>query len=89
MFASKPCILFTPDFKDYIKKERSLVFDFNDLPFDRVYNFDELVFTIGNFNYKNYINKVNKFMNKINNFEEGNASKKIANIIDERMNYNE
>lgn len=89
MFASKPCILFTPDFKDYIKKERSLVFDFNELPFDRVYNFDELVFTIGNFNYKNYINKVNKFMNKINNFEEGNASKKIANIIDERMNYNE
>lgn len=87
MFAKKACLLYTPDYDEYIKKERKLAFDFDDLPFKRTYDIDELVNEIGNFNYNNYLKEIDKFNKKIKSYEDGFASKKIADVIDERIGF--
>ena len=85
MFARKACLLYTPDFDEYIKNERKLAFDFDELPFERANDIEQLIDAIIGFDYNNYLERINKFMDRIESYETGNASKKIADIIDERM----
>lgn len=85
MIANKPCILFTPDFEKYIKTERKLTFDFNEIPFKRTYNINELVNEILKFDYKKYKQKIELFNKKIGSYEKGTASSQIVDIIDERI----
>lgn len=85
MIAKKKCILYTPDFEEYIKSERKLVFDFNELPFKRTYNIEQLINEIINFDYEEYTKKISRFNKKIGSYEKGTASSQIADVIDERI----
>lgn len=81
MIAGKPCVLYTPDLKQYLRNERDLYFSFDELPFRKTTNIDELANTIKNFDMKDYLNKVKEFSKKIGLKEKGDASKIIAKII--------
>ncbi len=81
--AHKKCILYVPDYDDYINNQRELYFDFETLPFNKTYTFKELGNAIINMNAKEYNFKINKFLKYINCYEKGDSSKKVADIIEE------
>lgn len=73
----KPCVLYTSDLEEYLKKDRNLYFNINELPFPICRNNNELIETIKAFDIEKYINALNKFDLKIGSFEDGNASKRV------------
>lgn len=81
----KPCVLYVPDLKEYLKNERSLYFDFKDLPFKKAKNLLELKDTINYFDYEEYLKKIGLFSKKIGLIENGNASKLICERIEKEI----
>ncbi len=73
----KPCILYASDLDEYLKKDRNLYFNINDLPFPICRNNNELIETIKSFDLEKYIKDLNLFDLKIGSFEDGNASKRV------------
>lgn len=73
----KPCILYTSDLEEYLKKDRDLYFNINELPFPICLNNDELFNTIRSFYIEKYINSINKFNLKIGSFEDGKACQRV------------
>jgi len=84
LLMNKPCFVYASDFDDYIK-ERKLHFDLQELPFPFSKNTEELKKCIETFNTKNYIEAINRFKEKEKIVEDRNASKVIANWIEERI----
>lgn len=81
----RPCFLYTPDLKEYQKQDRSLYFDIMDLPFPTSMSQDELEYKIQSFDQKEYSNSINKFMEGIGSYEDGNASKRVTEYIEKWM----
>lgn len=79
--ARKKCILFVPDLDEYLSSERSLYFDFSDLPFPKVKNESELIDAIKNWDDDEYLKKLEYFLANIGSYEDGKASERVANII--------
>ena len=80
----KPCLLYATDIEQY---NRGYYFKFSELPYPVATSNDELVEIIRDFDPAAYITGVKDFMdNKIGLFEDGNASKSIAEwIYEHRM----
>lgn len=83
--ANKICILYAPDLQSYTSNERGLYFDISELPFPIAKSMDELLKIIETFDYKQYESNLKKFMNKIGSYEDGNASKMVAEYIIENQ----
>ena len=81
--AHKKCVLYVPDYEDYIKNQRKLYFNFDELPFERTYTFKELGSVIINMNDKKYDEKINKFLKFIGCYEKGDSSENVADLIEE------
>ena len=81
----KPCILYVPDLKEYLLKERNLYFDFEELPFEKCSDLTSLKKKIHNFNYSKYLDKINGFSKKIGLLEKGKASKMICERIEKEI----
>lgn len=81
MIAKKKCVLFVKDLEQYMKNERSLYFDFEELPFEKIKNEEELSKAIINFDYDKYLERIKKFDVRIKSKEYGNASKLIVERI--------
>ena len=79
----RPCFLFTPDLEEYIKNERNLYFDIQNLPFPMAVNEDELIQVLSLFNSCQYEEKLNTFLSEIKSFESGRACKAISEKIQE------
>lgn len=79
--ARKPCVLYAPDFDEYVAKERGLYFDLRELPFPIATTMDELQDKIRHFDKVQYLEKVNTFLNQIGSYEDGHAAERICNII--------
>ncbi len=77
----KPCILYTSDLEEYLKKDRNLYFNIKELPFPICLNNDELLNTIKSFNLKKYINSIDNFEQKIGSFEDGKACQRVYEKI--------
>ncbi|MBQ4120201.1 MAG: CDP-glycerol glycerophosphotransferase family protein [Clostridia bacterium] len=84
--ANKLCILYAPDLQSYTSNERGLYFDISELPFPIAKNMDELLKIIENFDNKQYESDLKAFMNKIGSYEDGNASKMVAEYIIKNTN---
>lgn len=82
----KPCVLYTSDLEEYLKKDRDLYFNINDLPFPICRNNNELIETIKSFDIEKYIIALNKFNLKIGSFEDGNASKRVYDKLIQIIN---
>ncbi len=81
----KPAFIFATDIELY-KKDRDLYFSFDEIPFSVCENNDELICEISNFEETKYGEKHFQFYhNKLGMYEEGNASKYIANIISQKV----
>lgn len=82
LFMHKPVYLYAPDYDEYVK-ERGFNFDYKKLPFSISYNSNELINKILVNDYKNYADKLDKFLKDVNIIDDGHASQKVANLIDE------
>lgn len=78
----KPVFLLCNDYYEFITQERELFFNMEELPFEFAINEDELFHKIAEFKYEEYIENVNAFYAKIGSFENGKASEKVAEIIE-------
>lgn len=82
LIAGKPCILLLKDLNEYLKKERKLYFEFEELPFVKCKDDKELLENLKNFEIDKYNESAEKFKNKIGMKENGIASKKVKELID-------
>lgn len=81
LIAKKPCILYVEDLGEYLKKERSLYFSFEELPFPKTKSLEELISCLKEFDYNDYNLRQEEFSKKIGLYEKGNASKTIVERI--------
>ena len=58
-------------------------FSLNELPFSVAENTEQLVENIANFNQSEYINKLNEFYKKVGLYDDGNASKRVVDVIEQ------
>lgn len=80
--AGKICILYTPDFNNYLKDERGVYFDINSLPFPRANDNCQLMDILINFNLRDYYKNLGNFLKNVGSYEKGNACEKIVNYIE-------
>lgn len=81
--AHKKCILYVPDYENYIKNQRKLYFSFDELPFDKTYTFKELGHAIIEMDDVVYDQKINQFLSYINCYEKGESAKNVVDLIEE------
>ena len=81
MFTQKPMWLYASDIESYIKNERGLYFNIEDLPIPLARNNEELVDNIRMFNPDSYLKDLAKFQDNVGNYENGTASEKIIDEI--------
>lgn len=86
MIAEKRVFLLARDLGDFEQKDRKLLFDLkNDVPFSFSSNENELIENISLFDENEYKNRVKTFEQKIELLEDGNASRRVAKLIEDRM----
>lgn len=80
--AQKPCILFTPDIETYLSSERGIYFHPDNLPFPIARDNAQLVQAILSFDENKYRQSVADFLSSVGSYEQGNASEKLVNYIE-------
>ena len=85
LLIKKPVFLYVPDIEQYSSLRGSYI-NINDLPYSQAKTQNELIENIKSFDKKKFEENVNMYLDKIGNFEDGNASKRlvdrIAKVID-------
>ncbi len=74
----KKVFLYISDLKN---NNRGFYFNIDELPFSLATNTSELLKDIKNFDNEKYLKKLNNFYNKLELFEDGKASERVADII--------
>ena len=87
MLSKKPVFIYAPDKEDYIK-ERGLYYPLEETPFSIADNIDDLKENIINYDSKNYIMKVESFLDKKDCIENGTSSAQIAEYIERFLDNN-
>ncbi len=82
-FADIPVLLYADDVQEYIKNRGQFMWKREELPFDIAESNEELIENIISFDLERYLARVTEFMNKYEVVEDGNSSKKVADMIDE------
>lgn len=77
----KKCALFVPDLEEYKKNDRELYFTFDELPFPKISNINDLIKFLNKKDYLDYDKKIITFRENIGLIEDGNASLRVKNII--------
>ena len=80
-FMKKPVFLYVPDLKEYLEKERELQFSFDEVPFQKAGDFEELSESIKDFVQETYQHDCEAFFDRIGLCEDGNGAKVIGDII--------
>lgn len=83
--AKKTCVLYAPDLDEYLENERGLYFDIMELPFPIAKSMDELCDILSGFNSEDYYAKLEAFMGSIGSFEDGHASMRVCDYIQNHM----
>lgn len=81
MYSMKDVYIYAPDYEEYIKNERELYFPISELPFSVSRTMDELEHNIYQNNSHKQEMEYKKFMDKFGVYEDGNASKRVAEHI--------
>lgn len=79
-FMKKPVFLYASDAEEY-QRERGFYFEYNSLPYMKALTGIELIENIKSFDNEKYQENVDAFLNKMTIFENGNASKCVADRI--------
>lgn len=83
--AKKPCILFAPDIRTYLKSERGFYFNPESLPFPIATDNEQLITLLSNFNDTSYTKDVDRFLESVGSYEDGNACKKIIEHLEKNF----
>ena len=86
MLTKRPCVLFVPDLEIYKNSERGFYLDITETPFPIAVTIEELYKNIETFDVDEYKNRVENFLVKIENTENGNASEKAVDKIVDHLN---
>lgn len=87
MLSYKPGFIFATDMKEY-ESSRGLYYSLSSTPFPIAENNDELIKNIQNFDYEVYKQKVKNFLKSNECIDDGNASKRVVELIKQIMSYN-
>ncbi|MCM3568224.1 CDP-glycerol glycerophosphotransferase family protein [Neobacillus mesonae] len=85
LLTKKPCFLYMPDLPDYLKNDRKLYFDIEELPYSYARTNQELLENINGFNDKKYERDILNMLTKINSYDDGNASARLLNKIENEL----
>ncbi len=82
---AKPCMLYTPDVKEYTAYDRKLYFDLSALPFPSFENQSDLIQAIEYFNYNHYKKTLQTFRASIGSYDDGKACERVQQLIEKRL----
>ena len=81
----KPMIIYAYDYEKYRDNLRGFYFNiYEEFPGPIVENTPDLIDSIQNYDCKEYEEKYKRFVNKFTNFDDGNASSRIVDLIIEK-----
>lgn len=81
MLVDKPCFLMAFDRQNYVYDERGIYFPIEELPFSFSDTVEQLYRNILNYDFDETTSNVRKFLDKIENYDDGNSAERIANLI--------
>lgn len=84
-FIGIPSFIYADDLQAYVADRGDLFFDMYKLPFPVALNNDELANCIEQFDEKAYYQKTKDFIQKNGIFEDGRASKRVADLIEREI----
>ena len=84
VLSKKAGFIYATDIQEY-DNGRGLYYPLSETPFPVAKNNDELVENIKNFDYEDYYKKVDEFLKGKGCIEDGNASKRVVDLIEELM----
>ncbi|PXV91489.1 CDP-glycerol:poly(glycerophosphate) glycerophosphotransferase [Lachnotalea glycerini] len=76
----KPGFLYAEDYEE-MKRTKDYYFSLEELPFSLSLDNDELVQHIEDFDYKKYLEECERYVENIQYFDDGNASKAVVDVI--------
>lgn len=77
-----PGFLYIDDLEAYVADRGNLMFDMGEIPFLLAHNNDELMNNILSFNFDTYKKDVAEFTKKTGIFEDGHASQRIVDLVE-------
>ncbi len=80
-----PVFLYVNDLCEYIDERGGLMWNLEDLPFIKAENDDALFSAISQFNAELYEKDVSKFLSDLEILEDGNASKRVTDVIESHI----
>jgi CDP-glycerol glycerophosphotransferase len=84
----RPMIIYSYDFETYRDNLRGFYFNiFEEFPGPIVQDTVDLIDSIKNYDFNDYLNKYNSFLEKFTSFDDGNASSRVVDLILEKTNY--
>lgn len=86
MLTDRPCYLYTPDLEKYIADDRKLYFKIEELPFPLCRNNKSLLSEIEASINSDFSIKYASFYSKVGSCEDGNASKRVVEYLNEKIN---
>ncbi len=84
MLTRKPAFLYVPDLENYIEK-RGMYFTMEELPFPYAKTTQELMNVIEKFDAECYTKAVDAFVKRIGYLDDGQASKRIVDFLEAKM----
>lgn len=82
MLSYNPAWIYAPDLDEY-NTERGFYYDIHKTPFPVAKNNSELCENIAKFDYSEYREKIYSFLERQGSFEDGNATKRVVDLIEE------
>ncbi len=83
----QPGFIYADDLEEYIADRGDLFFDMYELPFPVALNNDELISNILNFDIHKYETDVDLFMDKVGIMEDGQASARVVDLVEEYIKH--
>lgn len=77
----KPCFLYCPDLNFYETKERGFYRDIRELPYPLATTFVDLINNVTSFSEDEYVKQIKRLLQEVGNWEDGNASDRVAKIV--------
>lgn len=84
MLTKKPCFIYASDIKDY-SDDRGFYFELEKLPFVISKSTEEMIRNIESFDKERYLEQVDKFLKEQGCVDDGNASSRVVDWIENNM----
>jgi CDP-glycerol glycerophosphotransferase len=85
LFSKNPVLLYLPDLHDYLKNERELYYDVEELPFLKAFDQEDIINRIQRFDSTKYVSNLSDFEERIGSFEKGTASNQLVSILKKHL----